>query len=126
MSEEAMKAPDTLEEALSIHASYVAEVNAKAAVIAAAMAADKARIVELEGEKDRLMIAAAATVKSSMDEYKRGHDDGERKGLTHGLEQAVRIARAAQYSTSPATDTMRNIERLIDGLSIVKDASHAG
>lgn len=71
------------------------QIEAAAAIIAA-------KLKEYEARNDRLMIAAAATVKASMDEYKRGHADGERKGLAAGLEQAARIARAAQYSKTPA------------------------
>lgn len=68
---------------------------------------------KLREENQRLMIAAAATIQGGMDEYKRGNADGVKAGIESGLEQAARIARAAQYSKSPATDTLRGIGDLL-------------
>ena len=72
-----------------------------------------AELAEAREGRDRIMIATAASVKASIDEYKRGHADGEKAGREKGLVEAACIARSAQYSKSPATDTMRGIEKLI-------------
>ena len=73
----------------------------------------RAELAEAREGRDRIMIATAASVKASIDEYKRGHADGEKAGREKGLVEAACIARSAQYSKSPATDTMRGIEKLI-------------
>jgi len=73
----------------------------------------RAELTEAREGMDRIMIATAASVKASIDEYKRGHADGEKAGREKGLVEAACIARSAQYSKSPATDTMRGIEKLI-------------
>ena len=46
---------------------------------AATIAALQAELAEAQKMKDQLMIAAAATVKGSMDEYKRGYADAARE-----------------------------------------------
>lgn len=48
-----------------------------------------AELAEARDNKDRLMIAAAASVKASMDEYKRGHADGVKSGREEGFEKAA-------------------------------------
>lgn len=78
---------------------------------------------KLREENQRLMIAAAATIQGGMDEYKRGNADGVKAGIESGLEQAARIAMAAQYSKSPATDTLRGIGDLL-ARQALKDTTH--
>ena len=47
------------------------------------------QLAEARDNKDRLIIAAAASVKASMDEYKRGHADGVKSGREEGFEKAA-------------------------------------
>jgi len=87
-----MNAPDTMEEALSMHAAYVAEVNAKAAVIAAAMAADKAEIARLR-EALSPMIDVAHAYAEYISQVPSA--ELERHPYLPGLEQEIDAARQA-------------------------------
>lgn len=70
-------------------------------------------------QADRIAAAAIAVLPEMRELILAGRADHHAEPFARhrqeALKQALKIARAAQYSPSPATDTMRGIEGLMAG-----------